>query len=46
LKNRLVIYHRNAAPLIAYYEKQGKFASVNSMAPIPDVSDAIGRAIA
>lgn len=30
LKNRLLIYHRTAAPLIA-----GKFISVDSMAPIP-----------
>ena len=41
LKNRLLIYHRTAAPLIA-----GKFISVDSMAPIPDVRDAIGRATA
>jgi len=31
--------------LIAFYEKLGKIAGVNSTVPIPYVSDAIGRKI-
>jgi adenylate kinase len=41
VKRRLDIYYENTAPLIAYYEKQGKLATVNGMAPIDDVTKAI-----
>lgn len=45
LKNRLAVYYKNTAPLIAYYTKQGKVVSVDGMAPIADVTAAIARAI-
>lgn len=45
LKNRLAVYHKNTAPLIEYYRKHGKLATVDGMAPIPEVTQAIARAI-
>jgi adenylate kinase len=44
LRNRLVVYHRNTAPLLAFYRRQGKLRTVDGMAPIPQVAAAI-RAI-
>ncbi len=40
LKNRLAVYHRNTAPLIAYYGKQKKTLVVDGMAPIAEVTKA------
>ena len=45
LKNRLDVYHRNTAPLIAFYGKQGKVVTVDGMAPIPEVTKQIAAAI-
>ena len=45
LKNRLEVYHKNTAPLIAYYTKQGKVTTVDGMAPIEDVTKAIAAAL-
>ena len=45
LKNRLVVYHCNASPLLSYYQGQGKLEGVNSMAPITIVSDKIACAV-
>lgn len=45
LKNRLEVYHRNTAPLIAFYGKQGKVVTVDGMAPIPEVTKQIAAAI-
>ncbi len=45
LKNRLDVYHRNTAPLIAYYGKQGKVVTVDGMAPIPEVTAQIAAAL-
>jgi adenylate kinase len=45
LKNRLGVYHKNTAPLIAYYEKQGKTVTVDGMAPIAEVTRQIASAI-
>jgi adenylate kinase len=49
VRNRLLAYYRETAPLIGYYFAKGKLKSVDGMAPIPEVSrqiDAIleGRA--
>jgi adenylate kinase len=41
LRNRLEVYYRNTAPLIAYYKNQGKLKTVDGMAPIADVAKAI-----
>ena len=45
LKNRLAVYYKNTAPLIAYYSQQGKVVSVDGMAPIGDVTAAIAKAL-
>lgn len=45
LKNRLAVYYRNTAPLLEYYKKQGKLASVDGMRPIEDVTSAIASVI-
>jgi adenylate kinase len=41
LRNRLAVYHKNTAPLLAFYQAQGKLHSVDGMAPISQVSAAI-----
>ena len=45
LKNRLAVYHKNTAPLVAHYAKQGKVVTVDGMAPIADVTKAIASAL-
>jgi adenylate kinase len=41
LRNRLEVYYRNTAPLIAYYENQGKLRTVDGMSSISDVANAV-----
>ena len=41
LKNRLGVYHKNTAPLLDFYRRQGKLRFVDGMAPIPQVAAAI-----
>ena len=45
LRNRLEVYYRNTAPLIAYYRNQGKLKAVDGMARIPDVAKSIAALI-
>jgi adenylate kinase len=45
VKNRLDVYRKNTAPLVAYYQKQGKVVTVDGMAPIADVTKAIAAAV-
>jgi len=45
LRNRLQVYHRNTAPLLEFYRRQGKLTSVDGMAPIPQVAAAIRAAL-
>jgi adenylate kinase len=45
LKNRLAVYHKNTAPLLDYYGKQGKVVTIDGMAPIADVTKAIAAAL-
>jgi adenylate kinase len=45
LKNRLAVYYRNTAPLIEYYKRQGKLATVDGMAPIDEVTKAIAAVL-
>ncbi|MBI3677672.1 MAG: adenylate kinase [Proteobacteria bacterium] len=45
LKNRLEVYRRNTAPLLAFYDKQGKVVTIDGMAPIGEVTKAIAGAI-
>jgi adenylate kinase len=44
LRNRLAVYHRNTAPLLEFYRRQGKLRSIDGMAPIPQVAAGV-RAI-
>jgi adenylate kinase len=45
LRQRLVAYRQQTAPLVAYYRKQNVLRTVNGMAPIPDVTAAIDKAL-
>ncbi len=45
LKNRLAVYYKNTAPLIVYYARQGKVATVDGMAPVGEVAKTIAAAI-
>jgi adenylate kinase len=46
LKRRIEAYHEQTAPLVDYYRWQGSLKSVDGMAPIPAVAQAIDRALA
>ncbi len=41
LTNRLEVYHAQTAPLLPYYEKQGKLKTVDGMGAIDEVTAAI-----
>jgi len=43
LNFRLGVYYKNTCPLLDYYREQGKLASVDGMAPITDVANAIAQ---
>ena len=45
LKNRLAVYHKNTAPLLDYYGRQGKVLTIDGMMPIADVTTAIAAAL-
>ena len=45
LKTRLGVYRVQTAPLIDYYGKKGSLKSVDGMAPIARVAEAIGRVL-
>ena len=45
LRNRLAVYHKNTAPLLDFYQGQGKLFSVDGMAPIARVSEAVGKVL-
>jgi adenylate kinase len=45
LHRRLIAYRGQTAPLIDYYRLEGVLHSVDGMAPIPDVTAAIDRAL-
>jgi adenylate kinase len=46
LKQRLAAYRAQTAPLVAYYAGKGQLRTVDGMAPIDEVTAAIGRALA
>jgi adenylate kinase len=46
VRNRLMAYYRETAPLIGYYFAKGKLRSVDGMAPIPEVSSQIEAVLA
>jgi adenylate kinase len=45
LKTRLAVYRAQTAPLIDYYGKKGALKSVDGMAPVGKVAEAISRAL-
>src|SRR5262249_21271968 len=45
LHTRLRAYREQTAPLIAYYRGQGVLRTVNGMAPIAEVTEAIDKAL-
>ncbi len=45
VRNRLAVYHKNTAPLVDYYRRQGKVVSVDGMAPIAEVTRVIAAAL-
>ncbi len=45
LVHRLSVYYKNTAPLIGFYGQQGKLKTLDGMAPIPDVTAQINRAL-
>ena len=45
LRRRLRAFRDQTAPLIAYYQLQGVLRTVDGMAPIPDVTEAIDRVL-
>lgn len=45
VRQRLVAYHADTEPLIAYYESLGKLTRIDAMAPIAEVAAALDRAL-
>jgi len=45
IRNRFEEYNQKTAPLKAYYEKQGKFHSVNGIGAIEEITQRLGRVI-
>jgi adenylate kinase len=45
LKHRLDVYYKNTAPLLDFYTKQDKVVTVDGMAPIEAVTEAIAKAL-
>jgi adenylate kinase len=43
--NRMEVYHSQTAPLIDYYEKQGKFKQVKGVGSIDDIFESIRQTI-
>ena len=46
VRNRLMAYYRETAPLIGYYFAKGRLRSVDGMAPIPEVASQIEAVLA
>jgi adenylate kinase len=42
LKKRLEVYYKSTAPLLGYYQAQGKLETLDGMAPIRNVTEQIG----
>lgn len=45
-KDRLAVYNRNTAPLLPYYEAQGKLVEIDGMGSVEQVSEALDAALA
>ncbi len=46
LKKRLAVYHEQTAPILPYYERQGRLITVDGMKPIDTVSEEIESILA
>lgn len=46
VRQRLVAYHKDTAPLTAYYETSGKLSRIDAMASIAEVGESLDRALA
>jgi adenylate kinase len=46
VQNRLMVYYRDTSPLIGYYFAKGSLRTVNGMAPIGEIADAIEGVLA
>ena len=45
IRNRMAVYHKQTAPLIQYYEKQGKYQSIQGMGTIDEIFNGICQVI-
>lgn len=45
IENRIAVYNRETAPVINYYEVQGKFSAINGMGSIEEIFQRLCRAI-
>ena len=45
IDNRITVYNRETAPVIEYYEKQGKFTAINGMGSIEEIFGRLCKAI-
>lgn len=45
IRNRFEEYNQKTAPLKSFYQKQGKFHSINGVGEIQDITDRLARVI-
>jgi adenylate kinase len=45
IKNRIQVYHQKTAPLADYYNKQGKYFSINGVGEIPQIADRLKETV-
>jgi len=45
IENRISVYHKETAPVIDYYDEQGKFKGINGMGSIDDIFNRLSQAI-
>lgn len=45
IQTRLAVYKAQTAPVIAYYQRQGKLITINGTQPLPEVSVQVDRAL-
>ncbi len=45
IQKRLAVYHKQTAPLVTYYKKQGKLKSIDALMPATEVTVSLSHAI-
>jgi adenylate kinase len=45
IENRIDVYTRKTAPLIRYYQKQGKHFGIDGMGTIPEIAERLGNVV-